>query len=130
MNINKTVLCSLLVGLSANAMQQQQQVQKPQEQQQHQHNQQPTAPDDNNNDAVLDAAQIELAAQLQALLDNANKTHGSVDNMAKQKTREHKRVCPNCNQLSTNCYADQERIRCGEILPCGCSDCHNKSKQY
>lgn len=30
------------------------------------------------------------------------------------------RICPLCGDASTNCPADQDRIKHGEVLPCGC----------
>lgn len=117
-----------LVGLLAFAsghcvamQQQQQQVQKPQDQHQH-HDHQPTNPD--KNDApVVDATQTDLAAQLQALLDNVNKTHGSVGNMIKQKMKDHPRICPTCGGLAVNCPADRARLAEGNVMKCGCDMC-------
>lgn len=44
-------------------------------------------------------------------------------NTAKEKTKEHKRICPLCMCLSINCWDDQERLKIGRILPCGCNEC-------
>lgn len=44
-----------------------------------------------------------------------------------QKPKVHKRVCPVCFELSIFCPWDRERLRKGEVWPCGCTDCLQKN---
>lgn len=50
-----------------------------------------------------------------------NKT--AVDAKANTETEVHERICPLCLNFSVNCSADQERIRNGVVLTCGCKKC-------
>ena len=59
-------------------------------------------------------------------ITNTTKPNATIANANAQKLKEHKRVCPLCDNLSTHCPADQERLRHGEVLPCACKDCIRK----
>lgn len=112
------------------AMQQQQQQQQTQDQQQkqdHYHHHDHDHNDDNPDAPAQDDELTDLNSLLQNIVDKVNTTHGSVDNMIKQKSEDHTRICPTCGGLASECPEDQRRIRNGIIMTCGCDMCGGRA---
>lgn len=76
--------------------------------------------------AIIDR-HLKQEQQLNTGTVQASRTDAKEDEAQKQEMKKHERICPLCGQLSIHCSADQERIKAGEVLPCGCKDCKDKA---
>lgn len=117
------------------AMQQQEQVQTQEQEQTQTKIKKKKDPQDNQNnsdsnatDAVTDDSasaqpQADLQTEIAAIMATVAQNYGSIDGLIKAKTEDHQRICSYCGRLSITCWADLDRIRHGEVIPCGCEFC-------
>lgn len=83
--------------------------------------------------ALLAFTTADMTAQRQKQKDQQkdrtrNRNKDKNKDKKKDKQKKHIRICPLCGCPSTDCWADQDRIKNGDVLPCGCETCQNKRK--